>query len=303
MAAVADSPVDADDWRRDRDTHQRWIARTLAEHQDRADRSTAHPVEDFLFEYYRTRVAHLARWSPGAGVVLTGDITGLDLALRPVGGGHRVDLTALVPRRNGFTRTRELLARTADRSPSYGCFGLHEWAMVHRTDRLRHPQLGLRLSDDEVAGVVEERGVRCTHFDAYRFFTPTAKTLNQRPLTRDTQANDDQPGCLHATMDLYKWATKLGPAAPSNLVRDCFDLALDVRWIDMRASPYDLSSLPDPGGPIRATSPIRVETAPGRADYVEHQRSFTERAVPLRAWLVDLHDIVLSELQNGLYGG
>ncbi len=301
VAAV--SPVDADHWQHARVLHRAWIERTLTDHQERAARSIAHPVEDFLFEYYWARVTHLARWSPGIGVVLEGDVTDLDLPLKSVDGGHTLDLSGPADRRQRLARTRDLLARTVDRTPSYGCFGLHEWAMVHRADQVRHPQLGLRLADDDVAAVVEERGVRCTHFDAYRFFTPSAKPFNQRPLSRDTQPDDEQPGCLHATMDLYKWATKLGLAAPSAVVRDCFDLALDVRWIDMRASPYDLSSLPDPGGHIRTTRPIAVETARGRAEYVEHQRAFTERAAPLRAQLVELHDAVLAEPQNGFCGG
>ena len=41
-------------------------------------------------------------------------------------------------------------------------------------------------------------------------------------------------------MDLYKWAYKLSPATPGELVADCFELAADIRELDMRASPYDL---------------------------------------------------------------
>ena len=39
----------------------------------------------------------------------------------------------------------------------------------------------------------------------------------------------EQPGCLHANMDLYKWAFKLAPFAPAELVADCFALARDIR--------------------------------------------------------------------------
>ena len=51
---------------------------------------------------------------------------------------------------------------------------------------------------------------------------------------------EEQPGCVHAGMDLYKWAAKLGPLIESSLLLDCFALAVDARVLDMRASPYDL---------------------------------------------------------------
>ena len=38
----------------------------------------------------------------------------------------------------------------------------------------------------------------------------------------------------------HKWAGKLGPAVPGELALDCFELARDIRVLDMRASPYDL---------------------------------------------------------------
>ena len=66
----------------------------------------------------------------------------------------------------------------------------------------------------------------------------------------------EQPGCLHATMDLYKWAYKLGPLVPGELLLDCFELARDVRELDMRASPYDLTAL--------GYRPVRIETAAGQ---------------------------------------
>jgi hypothetical protein len=126
--------------------------------------------------------------------------------------------------------------------------------------------------------VVEERGVRCGHFDAFRFFTPPARSLNVLQPTRTDQADFEQPGCLHATMDLYKHAYKLSPLTSSELVADCFVLARDVRQIDMRASPYDLSDL--------GLDPVRIETAEGRAEYAAAQRGFAERSAPLRRRLI-----------------
>ena len=80
-------------------------------------------------------------------------------------------------------------------------------------------------------------------------------------------------------MDLYKHAYRLSPMVPSDLVADCFELARDIRVLDMRASPYDLSAL--------GYSPVRVETTEGKQEYVAAQREFAERGAPLRARLVD----------------
>ena len=48
-------------------------------------------------------------------------------------------------------------------------------------------------------------------------------------------------------MDLFKWALKLGPHAPSDLVLATLRLAVRCRVLDMRASPYDLAALADQG--------------------------------------------------------
>ena len=58
-------------------------------------------------------------------------------------------------------------------------------------------------------------------------------------------------------MDVYKWATKLGPVVPGDLLLDCFELARDIRTLDMRASPYDVTSYD--------LEPIAIETAEGKA--------------------------------------
>ena len=102
-------------------------------------------------------------------------------------------------------------------------------------------------------------------------------------------ANDrpafEQPACLHAGMDLYKHAFRLSPLVPSELVADCFELAWELRILDMRAAPYDFSGLRfDRTG--QEWTPIRIETLEGRRDYIEAQRRFAERGQPLRAGLI-----------------
>jgi hypothetical protein len=279
---------------------QAWQARQAA-HHDRVDawlgpylarrgRGGRHPVEDFLFTYYPHRPVRLRRWHPGAGVGLVG-------AEEHAGyGGYRVDAAGVVSadpthapgtRLAEFARTAELLRRTAGRPAYTGCFGLHEWAMVYRIPAadVRHAGQPLRLPPAEIAEVVDSLPVRCTHFDAYRFFTDAARPLNRLSPTRATQPDLEQPGCLHANMDLYKWAYRAEPYLRSELVADCFALAREVRAVDMRASPYDLSDL--------GYQPIAIETAAGRADYATAQRGFAERAGPLRQALLEAYAAIL----------
>jgi hypothetical protein len=104
-------------------------------------------------------------------------------------------------------------------------------------------------------------------------------------LTREGCVEHEQPGCLHANMDLYKWAYKLVPLVPAELVADCFELARDIRELDMCASPYDLAAL--------GFTPVKIETPEGRADYEQKQRAFSARAQPLRLRLLALCDRLL----------
>ncbi len=69
---------------------------------------------------------------------------------------------------------------------------------------------------------------------------------------------------------------------PSDLVLTAFELARDVRELDMRASPYDLGAL--------GYRPVRVETPEGKAEYVAAQRAFAERGGALRARLLAVLD-------------
>ncbi|GAA1077482.1 hypothetical protein GCM10009648_12940 [Tsukamurella spumae] len=251
-------------------------------HRRRAARGDKHPVWDFLFTYYGHRPAHLLRWHPGLGVELDGPCAAAEFSgVRGyVVSGTRVTLDpALLAKRAATAEyVARLLEATASRAPVFGCFGLHEWAMVFReADRTRHP-VPLRLGPEGTDDVVRAGSLRCTHYDAFRFFTPDAAPRNLVALSRETQVASEQPGCLHAGMDLYKWAFKLAPGAPSDLVADAFDLARDARELDMRASPYDLAD--------HGFSPIAIETPEGRREYVRQQVALAERAAPIRDLLL-----------------
>jgi hypothetical protein len=272
------------EWLERRQAHEQRVRVWTDPHQDRAARGEKHPVYDFLFEYYRYRPAWLRRWHPGPDVVLQGGAAREFLRwpeYHEVEGGVALNVTAL-PRRESVAWMLGLLRATAERPPAFGCFGLHEWAMVYRQtpDEVRHNAWPLRFPPDELARIVEAQPVRCTHFDAFRFFTTPARPLNKLQPTRAEVPLFEQRGCLHANMDLYKWAFKLAPFTPAELTADCFALARDIRELDMRASPYDLEKL--------GFAPIRIETPEGRAEYERHQRDFAGRSQPLRARLTAL---------------
>ena len=271
---------------------QDWAARAAA-HAERADALTAphrrraaagesHPVWDFLFTYYSLRPRQLRVWHPGYGAVLAGEQSAE--YLERAGYIATADGVTIDP---GYLRSRiptvrfvaALLAATSARTPQFGCFALHEWAMVYRAGDRRHQTVPLRLGPAGTDAVVEAGELRCTHFDAFRFFTTAAVTRNQNRLTRTTQVDSEQPGCLHANMDLYKWCYKLGALVESTLLLDCLDLAFDARRLDMQASPYDLRAY--------GLDPITVEEPGGRAEYIRRQTGIVERAAPLRAALLE----------------
>jgi hypothetical protein len=270
-------------WRARRAAHEERVDAWVAPHLARRHAGVRHPVEDFLFTYYSHRPARLRRWHPGAGAVLAGaSVTEMGRDYRATAAGVTLDTDAVRRRRgDAIAWIRDLLARTAAGPAHLGCFGMHEWAMVYRLreGEQRHEAWPLRLAPGATAAVVEERGLRCSHFDAFRFFTPAARPLNVLQPTRENQQQHEQPGCLHANMDLYKWAYKLSPLVPAELVADAFALARDIRGLDMRASPYDLSAL--------GYDPVRVETPDGRAAYAGAQRDFAARAAEVRQRLID----------------
>ena len=271
-----------DEWGERERAHVARVSRWTRPYLQRRSRGEKHPVEDFLFQYYSHRPTHLERWHPGPGVVLADADRFL---ARPgyvrVDGGVALDEAAVTEKKAATARYfLALLEKTASRAPRLSCFGLHEWAMVYRQEagQARHDQLPLRLGGAGTDAVVESLDIRCGHYDAFRFFTGPARPRNTLQPTRATQADFEQPGCLHANMDLYKIAYKLDPFVPSELLADCFELAVRIRELDMRASPYDLSALGYP--------PVRVETPSGRAEYARMQGEFARRAAPLRNRLI-----------------
>ena len=278
------------DWRARAEAHRARVDAFVAPHLARREAGRKHPVHDFLFTYYSYRPAQLRRWHPGYGVALAGadeylDLKGYTVVEVRAQRASNPPLAAvpaeyLTSQRPLIESLHRLLTATASRPANLGCFGLHEWAMVYRLDEdeTRHAEWPLRLGPGGTDEVVETHRIACTHFDAYRFFTAPARPRNTLSPDPDDRADLEQPGCLHAGMDLYKHAFRLSPMVSSDLVADCFELARDIRVLDMRASPYDLADLGFP--------PVRIETPEGKREYAEAQRRYAERGAPLRRRLV-----------------
>ena len=268
------------DWRDRERIHRNRVDDFCAPHRRRAQVGEAHPVWDFLFTYYRLRPRQLRIWHPGFGVALGGVAAERYLGRSGYGHGRRgVEVTRehLLARAETVRFIACLLRAMASRPARLNCFGLHEWAMVYRSDTTRH-RAPLRLGAAGTDAVVESLPLRCTHFDAFRFFTGPARPRNSMQLSRAQQSAVEQPGCIHAVMDLYKWGVKLLPLVDSDVVMDAFELAYEARVLDMRASPYDLRAF--------GYQPIPIETAAGRADYVRQQSALSQRGAAVRASLL-----------------
>ena len=266
------------------DLHRARVAEYADAFVRRRSRGEKHPVHDFLFTYYPFSPNKLKHWVPALGEVLEMDAAAaekypwlLDLPLCQNDGellldANRIDKAAL----RAAMLIEQLCAALLERAPRFSCFGLHEWAMVYRqpAEQVRHQGYELRLSAEALAEFVEAQPLNCTHYDAFRFFTPEARPLNAIQPTLETRVQNEQSGCLHANMDLYKWCTKLWPWCGSELLADTFLLALEGREMDMRASPYELRHL--------GYEPIAIETTAGREQYRLEQQALQEKAQPLR---------------------
>ncbi|RLV56913.1 3-methyladenine DNA glycosylase [Aeromicrobium phragmitis] len=276
------------DWSARAAAHRERVAPWTRARVERRERGEAHPVHDFLFEYYNLSPGALERWHSGLGVALAEAPEYRDARayVELADGTVTADASRLATRLPGLRWTRELLGRTAGRAARLQCFGLHEWAMVYREPEDRRHAVPLRLGAAGTDEVVESHNLVCTHVDAFRFYTDAARPLNRPTPVRERQLDLEQPGCLHANMDLYRIAFRMLPFIDSRLVADAFTLAVDIREIDMRASPYDLAAHGYP--------PIAIETTEGKAEYVRHQRAFARRAEPLRRQLIEQADLLIA---------
>ena len=274
--------------------HEESLSGVLDPYLKKRSMQMKNPVLDFLFEYYAFRPSQLKRWSPGLGVILENknDSTLPEISELKIAEDHAFLYPKLFPEKklSSLKWIHSLLEKTSKNKPFFGCFGMHEWAMVYKADDVRHDQIPLRLSHDEIAEFVESRPLLCTHFDAYRFFTKPARPLNKHKLSRETFDEMEQPGCLHTNMDLYKWAFKLYPWISSEVLREAFFNAVETRKVDMQASPYDPTEF--------GLEPIKIETEPGRKEYLERQTEIFERSIPIRKKVIEEYQKVIEVVGN-----
>jgi len=199
-----------------------------------------------------------------------------------------------------FVWYRSILETTMSNEPVLSCYGLHEWAMQYRPEGAPPPPSGkyqshltLRVSREEINATVERKGIRCTHVDALRFFAPGAGELNRHGsvLERTDQLDLEQPGCVHAHMDLLKVALRIQPLLDPDLLIEILSTALDARALDVGASPYDCSGYSLVGGDRRrVVEVIPIETSVGRDLYRKLQTDLMREASAVRADLLSNYE-------------
>lgn len=273
------------EWTTRAQAHRERVQQWTAPNRERRSRRESHPVYDFLFTYYSYSGGRLETWHPAPHEVLVDSAEARERFNAPVyhttDGVIRRDASALSPaERKHIEGALHVMRATQDRAPHFGCYGMHEWAMIYGGHEIRHAEIApLRLSQVETDAFVESRPVACSHFDAFRFFAPNAQPLNRIALEYSTRHSFEQPGCIHANMDLYRWAYTSMPWIGSDLLWECFELATELRVLDMQAGPYDLRAL--------GFEPVPVETPEGRDEYQRRQREMSARASVLRSRLID----------------
>jgi hypothetical protein len=274
-----------EDWTQRAEAHASLVSPMADAFLHRRSLGEKHPVYDFLFTYYTFSPTKLKQWIPSFEEILCVDGRKDKARFNNFWFTTQDETFRLNPERLAgqalalVTFIEQLCNAILEKPPRFACFGLHEWAMVYRLspEELRHSGCSLRLSPEALACFVEGQNLCCTHYDAYRFFTPEAVPLNGFTPTLENRLQHEQAGCLHANMDLYKWSTKLWPWIGSDFIAKAFLLAVEGRELDMRASPYDLAS--------HGCSPIRIETEEGRKEYQALQQRYMQKTVSLRKGL------------------
>jgi hypothetical protein len=287
-----DTVLTTAEWQARAAAHLARVEQYTRPRRERRARGASHPVHDFLFQYYSYSPAKLEAWHPSPGEALEDSAEARERFPSPVYGAadgviRQTPGAMSSSERDAVAKVLDVLRATQERPAQFGCYGMHEWAMVYGGHDVRHAQVApLRMPQAELDAFVESRPILCSHFEAFRFFAPAAKPLNRVPLTYETRHDFEQPGCIHANMDLYRWAFTCMPWVGSDLLWQCFELAAELRVLDMEAGPYDLRAF--------GVAPVRVETPEGREEYQRRQRALSERARGRRQALIESIETVLA---------
>ncbi|MEY2635276.1 MAG: hypothetical protein RIS75_1216, partial [Actinomycetota bacterium] len=123
-------------WQSQAQSHYELVDQLTVEVRERKQSGVRHPIEDFLWEYYSLRPNHLRRWHPGWNAHLEG------ASEYETFRGYRFENNAAFVSQEFVEHRREslqwmlsLLEGVATREAKFGCFGLHEWAMVYRLEQ------------------------------------------------------------------------------------------------------------------------------------------------------------------------
>ncbi len=247
--------------------HRARLAPYVEPHLARRRAGVPHPVHDFLFTYYSFSPAKLLDWQPGWPA--SGSLGAADPAARPV------------------DSTLELLRATAGRPATFSCFGLHEWAMVHRADRTRHPR-PLRLGAAATDAVVESHSHRVLALRRLPLLhavrgsaqpssgpdpTTDRRTSSRAACTRRWISTSTRSGCGRCSAPTWSPTASSSPGTSA--------------IVDMRAAPYDLSGhVPRPRRRARGRR-SRSRRRTGSRSTPRTSAASRRRAAPLRDRLTD----------------
>jgi len=288
MYPLIEKTIDYQTYKAFTNAHVARINGLLGDFYEDRGRGIQHAILDFLVEYYSFRKSKLSLWTPGVGISVAHDPSEhiYGSFWKFADGVSIVAMEKLqLKKLTGLGWVLQLLKAVDNRPPVFHCYGMHEWAMVYKSENIRHPYLKLRLLHKKIDEFVESQPIGCSHVDAFRFFTEPARPLNKFQPNRDNQVDMDQPGCLHVTMDLYKWAYKGWPWISSDIIADALELAIDTRILDMQASPYDVS--------MYGYEAVQIETTDGRTAYAARQEALSRRAGPIRKRLIAAYEELL----------
>ena len=191
----------------------------------------------------------------------TGITANAQQAASPAGGSHSLAARYAF----SFPRTARL----------FRVLGLHEWAMVYRTESIRHGQWPLRVTSRQISEIVESLGPRCTHYDAFRFFSAGGASFEQVPTDTPHGRRAGATGLPARKHGSLQVGFQAGAFYRFRVGRGLFRTR-DAKFArsTCSASPYDFTAL--------GYFPVKIETPEGRAEYEAKQREFALYAAPLR---------------------
>ena len=127
-------------WKQAMADHKDRVQEWTTPYKKRRSKTESHPVHDFLFSYYSYSIGRLESWHPPAGTHLEFSPTEnkhipshfSENYYTKKGGYLFLDPTKSVSRLNSHRWILQLLEHTQKNKPIYGCYGMHEWAMVYK---------------------------------------------------------------------------------------------------------------------------------------------------------------------------